>query len=33
MKVTPLQLQGASILEPVVHGDNRGFLWKAIMKR
>lgn len=32
MKATALQLQGACILEPVVHGDNRGFLWRAIMK-
>lgn len=29
MKVTPLQLQGASILEPVVHGDNRGFFMES----
>lgn len=33
MKVTSLHLQGAAILEPVVHGDNRGFLWKVIMKK
>ncbi|PZD96388.1 dTDP-4-dehydrorhamnose 3,5-epimerase [Paenibacillus sambharensis] len=25
MKVTPLRLQGAMLLEPVVHGDHRGF--------
>ncbi|MEW4431801.1 dTDP-4-dehydrorhamnose 3,5-epimerase [Paenibacillus pabuli] len=25
MKVTPLKLQGASLIEPVVHGDHRGF--------
>lgn len=29
MKVTPLKLQGASILEPVVHGDNRGFFMES----
>ncbi|MFB5763868.1 dTDP-4-dehydrorhamnose 3,5-epimerase [Paenibacillus medicaginis] len=25
MKVTPFQLEGAKIIEPVVHGDHRGF--------
>lgn len=25
MKITPLKLQGASLIEPVVHGDHRGF--------
>ncbi|KUP23934.1 dTDP-4-dehydrorhamnose 3,5-epimerase [Paenibacillus sp. DMB5] len=29
MKVTPLKLQGASLLEPVVHGDNRGFFMES----
>ncbi|WP_042195378.1 dTDP-4-dehydrorhamnose 3,5-epimerase [Paenibacillus camerounensis] len=29
MKVTSLQLQGAAILEPVVHGDNRGFFMES----
>lgn len=29
MKVIPLQLQGACILEPVVHGDNRGFFMES----
>lgn len=25
MKVTPLKLNGAAIIEPVIHGDNRGY--------
>lgn len=29
MNVTPLKLQGASLLEPVVHGDNRGFFMES----
>jgi dTDP-4-dehydrorhamnose 3,5-epimerase len=29
MNVTSLQLQGALILEPVVHGDNRGFFMES----
>lgn len=29
MKVTSLHLQGAAILEPVVHGDNRGFFMES----
>ncbi|KGE20492.1 dTDP-4-dehydrorhamnose 3,5-epimerase [Paenibacillus wynnii] len=29
MKVTPLKLQGASILEPIVHGDNRGYFMES----
>ncbi|WP_019915142.1 dTDP-4-dehydrorhamnose 3,5-epimerase [Paenibacillus sp. HW567] len=29
MKVTPLKLQGAILLEPVVHGDNRGFFMES----
>ncbi|NUU60995.1 dTDP-4-dehydrorhamnose 3,5-epimerase [Paenibacillus agri] len=29
MKVTPLKLQGASLLEPVVHGDSRGFFMES----
>ncbi|WP_340397467.1 dTDP-4-dehydrorhamnose 3,5-epimerase [Paenibacillus sp. FSL E2-0202] len=29
MKATALQLQGASLLEPVVHGDNRGFFMES----
>ncbi|WP_339225724.1 dTDP-4-dehydrorhamnose 3,5-epimerase [Paenibacillus sp. FSL H7-0357] len=29
MKATALQLQGACILEPVVHGDNRGFFMES----
>ncbi|MET3548180.1 dTDP-4-dehydrorhamnose 3,5-epimerase [Paenibacillus favisporus] len=29
MKVTPLNLQGAALLEPVVHGDNRGFFMES----
>ncbi|MFF2018161.1 dTDP-4-dehydrorhamnose 3,5-epimerase [Paenibacillus sp. NPDC058177] len=29
MKVTPLKLKGASLLEPVVHGDNRGFFMES----
>lgn len=32
MKAIALQLQGACILELMVHGDNRGFLWRAIMR-
>lgn len=29
MKVTPLKLQSANILEPVVHGDNRGYFTES----
>ncbi|MRN54380.1 dTDP-4-dehydrorhamnose 3,5-epimerase [Paenibacillus monticola] len=29
MKVTPLRLQGASLLDPAVHGDNRGFFMES----
>lgn len=29
MKVTPLKLQGASLLEPMVHGDHRGFFMES----
>lgn len=29
MKVTPLKLQGASLIEPVVHGDSRGFFMES----
>lgn len=29
MKVTPLHLQGACLIEPVVHGDNRGFFMES----
>lgn len=29
MKLTPLKLDGASILEPVVHGDHRGFFMES----
>lgn len=29
MKVTPLKLQGAAIIEPVVHGDQRGFFMES----
>jgi dTDP-4-dehydrorhamnose 3,5-epimerase len=29
VKVIPLQLQGARLLEPVVHGDNRGFFMES----
>jgi len=29
MKATPLKLQGASLLEPVVHGDHRGFFMES----
>lgn len=29
MKVTPLKLEGASLLEPVVHGDHRGFFMES----
>lgn len=29
MKKTPLVLNGASLLEPVVHGDNRGFFMES----
>lgn len=32
MKLTPLKLEGVFLLEPVVHGDHRGFLWRVIMK-
>ena len=28
MKVTLLNLQGACLIEPMVHGDNRGFYGK-----
>lgn len=29
MKVTPLNLKGACLLEPVVHGDSRGFFMES----
>jgi dTDP-4-dehydrorhamnose 3,5-epimerase len=29
MKVTPLKLQGASIIEPTVHGDSRGYFMES----
>ncbi|MFU1797152.1 dTDP-4-dehydrorhamnose 3,5-epimerase [Paenibacillus azoreducens] len=29
MKITPLELQGACLLEPVVHGDHRGFFMES----
>lgn len=29
MKLTPLKLEGASVLEPVVHGDHRGFFMES----
>lgn len=29
MKVTPLKLQGASIIEPVIHGDSRGYFMES----
>lgn len=29
MKVTPLQLEGAMLIEPVVHGDHRGFFMES----
>lgn len=29
MKLTPLRLEGASLLEPVVHGDHRGFFMES----
>ncbi|MDQ0196807.1 dTDP-4-dehydrorhamnose 3,5-epimerase [Paenibacillus wynnii] len=29
MKVTPLKLKGASILEPNIHGDSRGFFMES----
>lgn len=29
MKVIPLQLEGAKIIEPVVHGDHRGFFMES----
>ncbi|OBZ07836.1 dTDP-4-dehydrorhamnose 3,5-epimerase [Bacillus sp. FJAT-27264] len=29
MNITPLKLAGASLLEPVVHGDNRGFFMES----
>lgn len=29
MQITPLKLSGASLLEPVVHGDNRGFFMES----
>ncbi|WP_018887671.1 dTDP-4-dehydrorhamnose 3,5-epimerase [Paenibacillus massiliensis] len=29
MKVTPLKLEGAQILEPIAHGDHRGFFMES----
>lgn len=29
MKLTPLKLEGAALLEPVVHGDHRGFFMES----
>ncbi|RUT42885.1 dTDP-4-dehydrorhamnose 3,5-epimerase [Paenibacillus anaericanus] len=29
MKVTPLKLQGASIIEPTIHGDSRGYFMES----
>ncbi|OAB42999.1 dTDP-4-dehydrorhamnose 3,5-epimerase [Paenibacillus glacialis] len=29
MKVTPLELSGACVIEPVVHGDSRGFFMES----
>lgn len=29
MKVTPLKLQGATIVEPIVHGDSRGYFTES----
>ncbi|CAM4397420.1 dTDP-4-dehydrorhamnose 3,5-epimerase [Saccharibacillus endophyticus] len=29
MKVTPLTLEGAALIEPVVHGDHRGFFMES----
>ncbi|MEX3620177.1 dTDP-4-dehydrorhamnose 3,5-epimerase [Paenibacillus glucanolyticus] len=29
MKVTPLKLRGATLMEPVVHGDSRGFFMES----
>lgn len=29
MKITPLKLEGAAVLEPVVHGDQRGFFMES----
>ncbi|MEF3353289.1 dTDP-4-dehydrorhamnose 3,5-epimerase [Paenibacillus sp. GYB006] len=29
MKVSSLQLEGANIIEPIVHGDNRGFFMES----
>jgi dTDP-4-dehydrorhamnose 3,5-epimerase len=29
MKVTPLKLQGACIIEPIVHGDSRGYFMES----
>ncbi len=29
MKVTPLNLEGATLIEPVVHGDHRGFFMES----
>lgn len=29
MKVIPLQLEGAYVLEPLIHGDNRGFFMES----
>lgn len=29
MKVTPLKLEGAALIEPVVHGDHRGFFMES----
>lgn len=31
MIVNSLKLHDVKIIEPVVHGDHRGFLWKVIM--
>ncbi|QDH20786.1 dTDP-4-dehydrorhamnose 3,5-epimerase [Saccharibacillus brassicae] len=29
MKVTPLRLEGAALIEPIVHGDHRGFFMES----
>ncbi|MEK4512992.1 dTDP-4-dehydrorhamnose 3,5-epimerase [Paenibacillus sp. FSL K6-2524] len=29
MKVTPLKLQGAALVEPIVHGDSRGYFMES----
>lgn len=29
MKVTPLKLEGAALIEPIVHGDHRGFFMES----